>query len=49
MFDTSKEGTYTITYTYLNNPELKVVITLKVIELVRFLAQCSPYDGGYLL
>lgn len=48
-FDTSKEGTYTITYTYLNNPELKVVITLKVIELVRFLAQCSPYDGGYLL
>ena len=38
MFDTSKEGAYTITYTYLNNPELKVVITLKVIELVRFLA-----------
>lgn len=49
MFDTSKEGTYTITYTYLNNPELKVVITLKVIELVRFLAQCNPYNGGYLL
>lgn len=49
MFDTSKEGTYTITYTYLNNPELKVVMTFKVVELVRFLAQCMPYNSGYLL
>lgn len=49
MFDTSKEGTYTITYTYLNNPELKVVMNFKVVELVRFLAQCMPYNSGYLL
>lgn len=49
MFDTSKEGTYTITYTYLNNPELKVVMTFKVVDLVRFLAQCMPYNSGYLL
>lgn len=49
MFDTSKEGTYTITYTYLNNPELKVVMTFKVVELVRFLAQCMPHNSGYLL
>ena len=49
MFDTSKEGTYTITYTYLNNPELKVVMNFKVVELVRFLAQCMPHNSGYLL
>ena len=49
MFDTSKEGTYTITYTYLNNPELKVVMNFKVVELVRFLAQCIPHNSGYLL
>lgn len=49
MFDTSKEGTYTITYTYLNNPELKVVMNFKIVELVRFLAQCMPHNSGYLL
>ena len=48
MFDTSKTGTYTITYTYLANPDLKVTITVKVAELVNFIVGTQPYDGGYL-
>ena len=48
MFDTSKTGTYTITYTYLANPDLKVTITIKVAELVNFIAGTRPYDGGHL-
>ena len=48
MFDTSKTGTYTITYTYLANPDLKVTITIKVAELVNFIAGTRPYNGGYL-
>ena len=48
MFDTSKTGTYTITYTYLANPDLKVTITIKVAEIVNFIAGTRPYEGGYL-
>ena len=46
--DTSKVGTYTVTYTYLANPELKAVITIRVVEQFHFLAQCYEYDWGYI-
>ena len=42
LFDTSKTGVYTITYTYIPSPELKAVITVKVAEIFNFLAQCQP-------
>ena len=45
-FDTSKTGVYTITYTYIPNPELKAVITVKVAEIFNFLAQCQPLVGA---
>ena len=48
MLDTSKAGTYTVTYTYLANPELKAVITIRIAEQFRFLAQCHEYDYGYI-
>ena len=48
MLDTSKAGTYTVTYTYLANPELKAVITIRIAEQYRFLAQCHEYDYGYI-
>ena len=48
MLDTSKAGTYTVTYTYLANPELKAVITIRIVEQFRFLAQCHEYDYGYI-
>ena len=48
MLDTSKVGTYTVTYTYLANPALKVVITIRVAEQYNFLAQCKEYDWGYI-
>ena len=48
MLDTSKAGTYTVTYTYLANPELKAVITIRTVEQFRFLAQCHEYDYGYI-
>lgn len=48
MLDTSKVGTYTVTYTYLANPALKAVITIRVVEQFHFLAQCYEYDGGYI-
>ena len=48
MLDTSKVGTYTVTYTYLANPELKAVITIRIAEQFRFLAQCHEYDYGYI-
>ena len=48
MLDTSKAGTYTVTYTYLANPELKAVITIRIVEQYRFLAQCHEYDYGYI-
>ena len=46
--DTSKVGTYTVTYTYLANPELKAVITIRVVEQFHFLAQCRERDWGYI-
>ena len=48
MLDTSKAGTYTVTYTYLANPKLKAVITIRIVEQFRFLAQCHEYDYGYI-
>ncbi len=48
MLDTSKAGTYTVTYTYLANPELKAVITIRIAEQFRFLAQCIERDWGYI-
>ena len=48
MLDTSKAGTYTVTYTYLANPELKAVITIRIVEQFRFLAQCIERDWGYI-
>ena len=48
ILDTSKAGTYTVTYTYLANPELKAVITIRIAEQYRFLAQCHEYDYGYI-
>ena len=48
MLDTSKVGTYTVTYTYLANPALKAVITIRIVERVNFLAQCIEYDWGYI-
>ena len=46
--DTSKVGTYTVTYTYLANPALKAVITIRVVEQFHFLAQCIERDWGYI-
>ena len=48
MLDTSKVGTYTVTYTYLANPSLKAVITIRIVEQFNFLAQCDKRDGGYI-
>lgn len=48
ILDTSKAGTYTVTYTYLANPALKAVITIRIAEQYRFLAQCHEYDWGYI-
>ena len=48
ILDTSKAGTYTVTYTYLANPELKAVITIRIAEQFRFLAQCIERDWGYI-
>ena len=48
MLDTSKAGTYTVTYTYLANPALKVVIIIRIAEQFNFLAQHYEYDWGYI-
>ena len=48
ILDTSKAGTYTVTYTYLANPELKAVITIRIVDLVNFLAQYYERDWGYI-
>ena len=48
MLDTSKAGTYTVTYTYLANPALKAVITIKIVDMVNFLAQYYERDWGYI-
>ena len=40
MLDTSKVGTYTVTYTYLAHPALKAVLTIRIVERFNFLAQC---------
>ena len=48
MLDTSKAGTYTVTYTYLANPALKAVITIRIAEQFRFLAQCQERNWGYI-
>lgn len=48
MLDTSKAGTYTVTYTYLANPELKAVITIRIVDRVNFLAQYYERDWGYI-
>ncbi len=48
MLDTSRAGTYTVTYTYLANPALKVVIKIRIVEQVNFLAQCREYHWGYI-
>lgn len=47
MFDTSKEGTFTITYTYLADPGKTAVITIRIAEFFHFLPALRPYDGGY--
>ena len=46
--DVSKAGTYTVTYTYLANPALKAVITIRIAEQYNFLAQCHDYNWGYI-
>lgn len=46
MLDTGKVGSYTVTYTYLANPAFKVVITIRIVEQVNFLAQCYEYNWG---
>ena len=48
ILDTSKAGTYTITYTYLANPALKAVINIRIAEQFNFLAQCIERDWGYI-
>ena len=48
ILDTSKAGTYTITYTYLANPALKAVLTIRIAEQFNFLAQCIERDWGYI-
>ena len=48
MLDTSKVGSYTVTYTYLANPAFKVAITIRIVEQVNFLAQCYEYNWGYI-
>lgn len=48
ILDTSKAGTYTVTYTYLANPALKAVITIKIVDMVNFLAQYYERDWGYI-
>ena len=48
MLDTSRAGTYTVTYTYLANPALKVVIKIRIVEQVNFLAQCREYHWSYI-
>ena len=47
--DVSRAGTYTITYTYLANPELKATITVKVIETGYFIAWPDSYAGGRII
>lgn len=48
ILDTSKVGIYTVTYTYLANPALKAVITIRIVEQFNFLAQCRERDWGYI-
>ena len=48
VLDTSRAGTYTVTYTYLANPAVKEVITIRVAEQYNFLAQCIERDWGYI-
>ena len=48
MLDTGKVGSYTVTYTYLANPELKVVINIRIAEQFSFLAQCYEHGWGYI-
>jgi len=48
MLDTSKAGTYTVTYTYLDKPALKAVLTIRIVERFNFLAQCRERDWGYI-
>ena len=48
MLDTSKVGSYTVTYTYLANPALKVVINIRIAEHFSFLAQCYEHGWGYI-
>ena len=44
LLDTSIEGVYTITYTYLKDPSVKAVITIRVAEMFNFIAY-SNYGG----
>lgn len=48
MLDTSKAGTYTVTYTYLANSALKAVLTIRIVERFNFLAQCYEYNWGHI-
>ena len=48
MLDTSKVGPYTVTYTYLANPALKAVLTIRIVERFNFLAQCYEYNWGHI-
>lgn len=46
-FDTSKEGVYTVTYTYVANQTIKATITIKVVKMLRFNVMISPQGSGY--
>lgn len=49
LLDTSVEGVYTITYTYLKNPSVKAVITIRVAEMFNFIAYSNYGGGGVIL
>ena len=49
LLDTSVEGVYTITYTYLKNPSVQAVITIRVAEMFNFIAYSNYGGGGVIL
>ncbi len=48
MFDTSKSGDYTVTYIYLANPAVRAIVTIKVVETLRFDVSVTPAGSGYI-
>ncbi len=49
LLDTSVEGVYTITYTYLKDPSVKAVITIRVAEMFNFIAYSNYGEVGMIL